>query len=153
MCSRLFAEVLLIESVGMGLRWILLFCFLVGVQSAPLPTTGVCLPFDSQPQACQFILNNASVWTLPSSGLTQEFWESLMVTPNPNTSFSVLGSVPAMPFDCATAYLGLMCPTFFRPCSSTGIYSKKEIVLFFLSFPFSSLIFFFFLPSFSFSRF
>ncbi|MDP2434940.1 MAG: hypothetical protein Q8P67_04300 [archaeon] len=146
---------MLIESVRMGPRWILLLCFLVGVQSAPLPTTGVCLPFDSQPQACQFILNNASVWTLPSYGLTQEFWESLMVTPNPNTSFSVLGSVPAMPFDCATAYLGLMCPTFFRPCSSTGIYSKRKrwFFSFFLSLPFSSLIFFLFLSSFSFSRF
>src|SRR3989338_8662202 len=92
-------------SPRMVLRWVFAFCFLVCVQSGPLPTTGVCTRFDTQPQACQFILNNVSVWTLPGNGLTQEFWESLMVTPNPNSSFSVLGSLPVRPFECATAYL------------------------------------------------
>ena len=41
-----------------------------------------------------------------------------MYTPlNQSEPLGILDLLPSMPYDCATAYLSLMCPTFFRPCT------------------------------------
>src|SRR3989338_985138 len=81
---------------------------------------GKCEAFDDVPEACQFILNQSLIWTVPAYGLSQEYWTASMYTPPDNSTQGVLDPLPAMPYECATAYLSLMCPTFFRPCLPPG---------------------------------
>ena len=85
---------------------------------------GTCEEFDNQPVACQAVMVGpwSQVWTVPAYGLTQEYWQAQM-----NTLQNTTGNGPPLPpidlpqiypLDCATQYLKLICPTFFRPCST-----------------------------------
>ena len=104
---------------ALGFCLLILPLIVLGADPTPdeLLAAGVCEEFADVPMACRFLLSGVSVWTAPSFGLTQETWTAAMYTPPANSSQGVLDFLPAMPYECATAYLSLMCPTFFRPCS------------------------------------
>jgi hypothetical protein len=80
---------------------------------------GECEPFDQQPLACQGILVGpwSSIWTAPSYGLSQEYFHALMNVPTPPYNIAPIDLVNGLPVECATLYLKLICPSYFRPCS------------------------------------
>ena len=89
-----------------------------------LLASGVCEEFAQQPLACQGVLVDdwVSIWTVPTFGLTQEYWHAQMWSaiqlPGSSLSLSPLDIPKIYPADCATRYLQLICPSFFRPCTT-----------------------------------
>lgn len=87
-----------------------------------LLAAGQCEEFDGQPAGCRAVMVGAwsSVWTVPSYGLTQEYWVAQMEALDPDLQISSIDLVNIMPFDCAVQYLKLICPTYLRPCTVPG---------------------------------
>ena len=80
-----------------------------------------CEPFDQQPVSCVDFMGTGEVWTVPSYGLTQEYFNGKMfefLFKDNTSGITILEITNIMPYDCATAYLRLICPTFFQPCTS-----------------------------------
>lgn len=83
---------------------------------------GKCEEFEQSPLMCQYALVGVwkNVWTVPSMGLTQEYWQAQMhgAAQSSNKTFvSYLDVISSLPYDgCAQAYARLICPTFFPPC-------------------------------------
>ena len=87
-----------------------------------LLAAGQCEPFDDSPIACQAVMVDAwsSVWTVPSYGLTQEYFVAQMNMVDPQLGMSPIDLVNVLPSDCAFQYLKMICPTFLHPCTSTN---------------------------------
>jgi Frizzled/Smoothened family membrane region len=77
-----------------------------------------CEQFDESPQACQGLLSSHQIFTAASLGLTQQSLEAQLWNVNPLTNASLMSPVAAMPYECATYYLRLICGTAFMRCDS-----------------------------------
>ena len=80
-----------------------------------------CEPFDQQPSSCVDFIDTGDVWTVPSYGLTQEYFNGQMfefLFKGNTSGITLLEITNIMPYECATAYLRLICPTFFQSCTS-----------------------------------
>src|SRR3989338_5190663 len=71
---------------------------------------GQCESFDAAPQACSGIMKGswANVWTVPSAGLTQEYWHARMNDLNPTYQMSLIDLVTILPQSCALQYLKMI---------------------------------------------
>lgn len=97
-------------------------CFVHAQTFEEILQAGVCEPFDQEPIGCQGVLVGpwSSVWTAPVYGLTQEYFHALMNIPSPPNNIAPIDLVNGLPVECAAQYLKMICPAYFRPCTTTS---------------------------------
>ena len=138
---------------------LLLFPFSLAQTSEEILLAGSCEPFDGQPELCRGVMVGSwsDVWVVNGYGLTQEYWTAQMNVISEGSGLSPLDTVHTLPATCAIQYAKMICPTFFRPCSSQILPGMTDpigiphsvcrsvcLVCFFFFFFFFLLIFFYF---------
>jgi hypothetical protein len=94
-----------------------------GPSAAAVLAAGRCETFDQQPTQCIDLLQGSEVWVSNPYGLTQEYFNAVMI------SAHLLDPVPLMPYQCAVAYLRLICSTALRPCAPAGTLAPEALPL------------------------